>query len=133
MVPPIVFRTLQFIFHSEIICTVQVVCILDLLLQCGRGTDRNLHCFGQTLAAHSGSRICGHLRAGVRNEVIPDVHGTDRGRNVIMYFKICPSSNTFLLFKLMFQNSYLKLCFASTFPIFLLHTNSYCRYRCRNV
>lgn len=57
--------------------------VLSALLQRWRRPDGNVHRPGQALAAHSGARVCGHLRAGVRNEVIPDVHGTDRGRDVI--------------------------------------------------
>ena len=56
---------------------------LSGLLQRWRRPDGNVHRPGQAPAAHTGARVCGHLRAGVGNEVLPDVHGTDRGRSVI--------------------------------------------------
>lgn len=56
---------------------------LKLLLQRWSGTDRNIHCPGQAVTAHSGPWVCGHPRARVRNEIIPDVYGADRGRTRI--------------------------------------------------
>ena len=75
------------------------ICCLNTLLQCWSGTDRNIHCPGQALAAHSGSRVCRHLRAGVRNAIIPDVYGADGGRSRInTHFQICPGMRNFSLF-----------------------------------
>lgn len=96
------------------------MCCLNTLSQCWRRADRDVHCLGQAPAARSGSRVRGHPRAGVRDALLPDVYGTDRGRAVThVHLKTCLCLKNFV-FNLMFQNDGLKFLFPSVSPSFEL-------------
>lgn len=122
-----VFLVLVF-FHRQFVSNgVEVLSdvLSEPLFQCWSRSDGNIHCPGQALAAHSGSWVCGHPRAGVRNAVIPDVYGTDRGRNIItgiFKFALDWKTSHYSIAYVKTMVSIFFFFFASAVPSFLLCT-----------